>query len=195
MVINLTRLMVLGTLSGHGQLHGHEIRRIADLTGVGEWGGVSVGALYRDLRVMAGEGLIRPVRTEQVGRRPARTVYEITDAGRLELEVLRERAIGIIGRVQDPLGVALLFTGTGGDKGQLADWLRTRRERIVVAAAELGQELDRLTSAGYVNAVAVSVMRRGQLHLEAELRWQDEFAEIVAKLPEDSDHGWRIDDR
>jgi DNA-binding PadR family transcriptional regulator len=187
--------MVLGTLSGHGQLHGHEIRRIADLTGVGEWGGVSVGALYRDLRVMAGEGLIRPVRTEQVGRRPARTVYEITDAGRLELEVLRERAIGIIGRVQDPLGVALLFTGTGGDKGQLADWLRTRRERIVVAAAELGQELDRLTSAGYVNAVAVSVMRRGQLHLEAELRWQDEFAEIVAKLPEDSDHGWRIDDR
>jgi hypothetical protein len=38
-------------------------------------------------------------------------------------------------------------------------------------------------------------MRRGQLHLEAELRWQDEFAEIVAKLPEDSDHGWRIDDR
>jgi DNA-binding PadR family transcriptional regulator len=193
-VINLTRLMALGTLSGHGQLHGHQIRRIADLTGVGEWGGVSVGALYRELGIMARDGLIRPVRTEQVGRRPARTVYEITSEGRLELEALRERAIGIVGRTQDPLGVALLFTGTGGDREQFVDWLRARRERIVIALEELGRELDRLTAAGYVNDVAVSVMRRGQLHFDAELRWQDEFVEIVAKLPDNSDHGWRIDE-
>jgi DNA-binding PadR family transcriptional regulator len=56
---------------------------------VGEWGGVSVGALYRELRAMDGEGLISAVRTEQAGRRPARTVYAITDEGRLELAMLR----------------------------------------------------------------------------------------------------------
>ena len=78
--MNLTRLMVLGVLAQHGPRHGHEIRRTAEITNVGEWGGVSVGALYRELRLMEAEGLVEPVRTEQVGRRPARTVYSITGA-------------------------------------------------------------------------------------------------------------------
>ncbi len=59
--------MVLATLARHGPRHGHEIRRLAEVTNVGEWGGVSVGALYRELRTMEGEGLVDPVRTEQVG--------------------------------------------------------------------------------------------------------------------------------
>ena len=50
--MNLTRLMALGTLARYGPQHGHQIRRLADLTNVGEWGGVSVGALYRELRAM-----------------------------------------------------------------------------------------------------------------------------------------------
>jgi hypothetical protein len=38
--------MALGTLARYGPQHGHQIRRLADVTNVGEWGGVSVGALY-----------------------------------------------------------------------------------------------------------------------------------------------------
>ena len=91
--MNLTRLMALGTLARHGPLHGHQIRRVAEVTNVGEWGGVTVGALYRELRAMEREGLVEAVRTEQVGDRPERTVYEITDEGRLELQTLREQAI------------------------------------------------------------------------------------------------------
>ena len=68
--MNLTRLMALGTLARYGPQHGHQIRRLADLTNVGEWGGVSAGALYRELRSMESEGLVETVRTEQVGRRP-----------------------------------------------------------------------------------------------------------------------------
>src|SRR6202035_4806512 len=91
--MNLTRLMALGTLARYGPQHGHQIRRLADLTNVGEGGGVSVGALYRELRAMEGEGLVETIRTEQVGRRPARTVYEITPDGQMELQSLREQAI------------------------------------------------------------------------------------------------------
>ena len=47
--MNLTRLMALGILARSGPSHGHHIRRVAELTDVGEWGGVSVGALYREL--------------------------------------------------------------------------------------------------------------------------------------------------
>src|SRR3984957_8013097 len=107
--MNLTRLMALGILARSGPSHGHHIRRVADLTDVGEWGGVSVGALYRELRAMEREGLIEAARTEKVGNRPERTVYEITDEGRLELTTLREQAIKPLEFGPNPLGVALMF--------------------------------------------------------------------------------------
>jgi hypothetical protein len=31
-------------------------------------------------------------------------------------------------------------------------------------------------------------MRRGELRVEAEIRWHDEFAPILAGLPDDEDH-------
>src|SRR6185437_17081255 len=105
--MNLTRLMALGILA-RGPRHGHQIRRDAEITNVGEWGGVSVGALYRELHRMEEEGLVEPLRSEQVGKRPARTIYQITDEGFRELHILWEQAIGEIHPNPDPLGVALL---------------------------------------------------------------------------------------
>jgi DNA-binding PadR family transcriptional regulator len=181
--VNLTRLMVLGTLARHGPRHGHEIRRLAELTNVGEWGGVSVGALYRELRGMEGEGLVEPLRTEQVGRRPARTVYAVTDEGLLELSVLREQAVRSTGSGPDPLGVALTFTGTGPDPAELADWLRARRETFALTAEQLAADRLRMVSRGILDPLAAAVMYRGQLHAETEVRWHDEFAKILAGLP------------
>src|SRR5579859_2865416 len=130
--MNLTRLMVLATLARGGPRHGHEIRRIAEVTNVGEWGGVSVGALYRELRVMEGEGLVEAVRTEQVGRRPARTVYAITGEGQLELAMLREKAVREVHWGPDTVGVALSFAGASFDREELAESLRARRETMAL---------------------------------------------------------------
>jgi DNA-binding PadR family transcriptional regulator len=177
--------MVLGTLSQHGPRHGHEIRRIAEMTNVGEWGGVSVGALYRELRAMEGEGLVETVRTEQVGRRPARTVYAITSEGKVELSLLTEQAVRSTQPPPDPLGVALSFAATGTDQEELTSWLRSRREMFALHAAELEAERQRLVSRGHIGQLAAAVMYRGQLHCETEVRWHDEFAKIVAELPTD----------
>jgi DNA-binding PadR family transcriptional regulator len=173
--MNLTRLMALGTLARYGPQHGHQIRRLADLTNVGEWGGVSVGALYRELRAMEGEGLVEAVRTEQVGRRPARTVYEITVDGRIELQSLREQAIKPIGFGPDALGVALTFGAEEMDPAELRDTLRARRNRLEISAVELAGELKRLTAKGYLGAYQAAIMRRGVMHLQAEVRWHDEL--------------------
>ena len=175
--------MVLGTLARHGPRHGHEIRRIAEVTNVGEWGGVSVGALYRELRSMEGEGLVETVRTEKIGRRPARTVYAITDEGRLELALLRERAVRTVHWGPDPLGVALTFGSTGADLEELASWLRGRREVYAIAASQLAQERQRLVTKGYLGPLEAAVMYRAQLHGETEVRWHDELAKILAELP------------
>jgi DNA-binding PadR family transcriptional regulator len=182
--MNLTRLMALGTLARYGAQHGHQIRRLADLTNVGEWGGVSVGALYRELRAMEGEGLVEAVRTEQVGRRPARTVYEITGEGRIELQSLREQAIKPTGFGPDALGVALTFGAEEMDQGELRDTLRARRNRVEINAAELAAELDRLTAKGYLGTFQAAVMRRGVMHYQAEARWHDQLDAELDAAPE-----------
>src|SRR5262252_6424702 len=185
--MNLTRLMVLGTLAQHGPRHGHEIRRIAEVTNVGEWGGVSVGALYRELRTMEGEGLVEAVRTEQVGRRPARTVYAITGEGQMELGMLREQAIKGIHWWPDPLGVALSFASAGTDQEELASWLGSRREAFALTVAQLQDDRQRMVAKGWLDPFQATVMYRGQLHAEAEVRWHNEFAKILAALPPDEE--------
>jgi DNA-binding PadR family transcriptional regulator len=173
--------MALGTLARYGPQHGHQIRRIAEVTNVGEWGGVSVGALYRELRVMERDGLVERVRTEQVGRRPERTVYQITAEGHLELITLREQAIGPAGLSgPDPVGVALSFASFGVDREELRATLQVRRNRLAISAEEIAASRERLVAKGYIGALQAGIMRRGQMHLEAEVRWHDELDKVLA---------------
>ena len=179
--MNLTRLMALGTLARYGPQHGHQIRRLAEVTNVGEWGGVSGGALYRELRTMEREGLVEQVRTEQVGRRPARTVYQITPDGRLELVALRDQAIRLAEFFgPDPLGVALSFAVDGMDREELRDALCRRRGRLAISAEELAAERERLLAKGYLGVFQAAIMLRGVMHIETEVRWHDELDALLA---------------
>src|SRR5450755_4331519 len=79
--MNLTRLVALGLLAERGERHGHQLRRDVEVMKADQWAGAGIGSLNRELRLMAAEGLIEVVRTERIGRRPERTVYQITDEG------------------------------------------------------------------------------------------------------------------
>jgi DNA-binding PadR family transcriptional regulator len=178
--MNLTRLMALGTLARYGPQHGHQIRRLADLTDVAKWGGVSVGALYRELRAMEREGLVEALRTERVGRRPARTVYAITEDGKLELGTLRVRALAELEPGPNALGVALIFAAGDMDREELRDVLRARRDRLVISGRELAAERERGVAKGYLGPLESASMRRGVLHIETEVRWHDELDTLLA---------------
>jgi DNA-binding PadR family transcriptional regulator len=175
--------MVLGTLASHGPMHGHQIRRVAEASNVGEWGGVSVGALYRELRNMDADGLLEAVRTEKVGRRPARTIYAITDDGQFELHVLRDRALRELTSGPDSLGVALAFAWNGIDPQEAADTMQLRRQQMAIAGEHLAAEVQRLQAKGHIGPIQAAVMRRGVMHIETEVRWHDEFAKILTELP------------
>lgn len=90
--MNHNRLFVLSSLAAHGPLHGHAIRRQAQEDRTELWSEVRPGSLYPAIHRLEAEGLIEPVRTEQSGRRPARTVYGLTGEGRRELTLLWEEA-------------------------------------------------------------------------------------------------------
>jgi DNA-binding PadR family transcriptional regulator len=177
--MNLSRLMILGLLAERGPMHGHQIRRTAELTNAGMWGGITGGALYAELRKLDGEGLIQVVREEQVGRRPARTVYQITEEGRLELVVQRDAALDVVFGSADPVSVVLLFAA-GPDAPELAERLADRRRRVAAQLAAMAGERERLTGQGVLPPRAVAAFRRGELRLEAELRWHEEFERGLA---------------
>lgn len=171
--------MALGVLARSGPSHGHQIRRVAEVTNVGEWGGVSVGALYRELRAMEREGLIEAARTEKIGRRPERTVYEITPLGRLELTTLREQAIRPLEYGPDPIGVALLFSADTVERDDLRQTLRARRDILAIRAREVARDRESLLAKGQVDELAAAIMRRAVLHIEAEIRWHDEYDALL----------------
>ena len=79
--MNPTRLFVLGALARHGPMYGHQIRRDARIDCTELWSEVKPGSLYAALHRLHAEGLIEPVRTEQQGNLPARTVYAVTAEG------------------------------------------------------------------------------------------------------------------
>ena len=119
---------MLGLLAD-GPMHGHQIRRAAELAQIERWENVKVGALYGMLKRLAGEGLIEPVRSEQEGRFPVRTVYGITDEGRLELALQRERALTAPDLRSRAVEIALTWSA-GLAPAELRDQLGRRRASL-----------------------------------------------------------------
>ena len=180
--MNLTRLVILGLLAEHGPRHGHQLRRDAELAEVDRWAGVGVGSLHRELRGLEAAGLIEAVRTEKVGRRPERTVYRLTDAGRLELSALRAQAAGQLDAAPDPLSVLLVFAGTS-DPAELAGLLGQRRQALRARAAELAAERAEGEAKGYllpsVSPLQAASFRRAEIRIAAELAWHEECDRLL----------------
>jgi DNA-binding PadR family transcriptional regulator len=176
--------MILGQLAERGPMHGHQIRRTGELTNAEVWGGITGGALYAELRKLDDEGLIEAVREEQMSRRPTRTVYQITGEGRLELVVQRDAALEVVFGSADPVSVVLLFAA-GADASELRERLASRRRRVAGQMESMAAERERLIGQGVLPPLAVAAFRRGELRLEAELRWHEEFERQLAASPPD----------
>ena len=110
-------------------------------------------------------------------------MYQITEEGRLELVVQRDAALEVVFGAADPLSVVLLFAA-GGDAAELSERLAARRRRVAGQLEAMAGERERLTRQGVLPPLAVAAFRRGELRLEAELRWHEEFErQLAAGLP------------
>ncbi len=172
------QLFVLGMLAREGPMHGHQIRRQAELERAEFWGKVKVSSLYAALHRMEAEGLIAAVERTQEGRFPARTVYAITAEGWRELVVLREACFRNTIIEPDPLDLALSFS-----EDLDAEYLRAVIEERLSALRAHADGMERWEDQvrQYLTPLNVATFRHFKLRVAAEIRWHEEF---LAQLPD-----------
>ncbi len=183
--MNPTRLFVLGALARRGPMYGHQLRRDARMDRADLWSDVRPGSLYGALHRLAAEGLIEPVRTEQSGNLPARTVYAITAEGQRELRALRAEALTQVGLRPDPVDLALAMSADL-DEDTLRGYVDDRVRVLAAEAAQFDHHRDR---AWPDQTVADDlVMEHARLRIEAELAWHSLVLDRIGKLAADSQY-------
>jgi len=163
----LTRLLVLWLLS-EGPLHGYRIKKILDEGTLRFWFPIEVGSIYAVLGSLVREDHIRKEAVERQGRRPERTLYRITPAGRSHLQDLLRQAWRELPRLGDPIHMALAARSELPEADVAAMLLERRgrlRDRLV--------ELDRVAD----SAPAPEMVGRLRALTQAELQWLEELLE------------------
>ena len=182
--MNPTRLFILGALAKHGPMYGHQLRRDARIDRTRLWSEVQPGSLYSALHRLAAEGLIEPLRTEQDGQLPARTVYGVTAEGQRELRVLRAEAFQAVRVQPDPVDLALAMSAELTEdtlRGYLDD-----RLRLLSAQAT---QLERQRECAWPDQTVADdlVMEHARIRVQAELDWHRLVLDQVGKLAADGE--------
>ncbi len=176
------RLFILGTLAASGPLHGHQIRQQAQSDRTDMWADVPVGSLYGALKRLAHEGLVREVRTERVGNRPERTVYEITREGLRALDAVRDQALRELVLRNDPFDLAL-SQSRHLPAETLTQIVANRLAGLRVQESSLRHRAE--TADIYLNEAERMVLRHLIERAAAEVRWHEELLGRMPKVAAD----------
>lgn len=176
-VNNLLALAVLSTLVQQ-PMHPYEIATTLRAWGKDEDMAIKWGSFYTVVRNMERHGLIAAVESVRTGRRPERTVYRITDAGRAELVDWARELVGepITEQSSFRAGLSVLAALHPDDATAL---LRRRLERL-----EAGITAARAALAEHLRTVPRLFLIESEYDLairEAEAAWlRDLLAELAA---------------
>jgi len=146
--VKLRDLVVLGLLKEQPR-YGYEIKMIIDNV-MSHVIDVSSGSLYYGLKRLQERGLVKEAAVEKIGRRPERSVYEITGAGLAYFESELPRVVFPRARPYFPLDLALYFFQFIDEVEQVRR-LKMRREYLRM-------------SIEYVTAMKNSVENRAPSH-------------------------------
>jgi DNA-binding PadR family transcriptional regulator len=161
-------------------MHGHEIKRRAEVDRTEVWTDIKPGSLYGSLHRLHAEGAIAAVRTEQDGRRPTRTVYEITPDGLAELAALRDRLLYEVVVRPDPVDLALQNSADVG-ASKLRAILEDRLRSLVGQADAWQHRWD--AAAPFLTGLEPLTFAHTALRLRAEITWHEHALEQLAQLP------------
>jgi DNA-binding PadR family transcriptional regulator len=163
----LTRLLILWLLS-EGPLHGYRIKRILDDETLRFWFPVEYGSIYAVVRTLERRGYVQALEVEQEGRRPTRTRYRITPAGREHLRELLRQAWRELESPAAPIQLALAARSELPEE-EVAQLLGERRDALRARLEQL-DELER-------SEPGPEMAARQRALTESELRWVEQQIE------------------
>ncbi|MET1019690.1 MAG: PadR family transcriptional regulator [Microterricola sp.] len=149
---------------------------------------VSAGSLYRAVERLAADGLIAASGVERLGHRPERTVYAITDAGRLGLrETLAEMLSTHVNEYPEfPVAIREVRNLPAPDVARL---LRGRLSEISASIRFVDAALDRIAEKSLARHFVLD-LHYARAMLEAESHW---IAQTIGEL-ESGELSWPTDD-
>jgi DNA-binding PadR family transcriptional regulator len=175
--MSATRMMILGLVQWMQPVHGYDVRRELLSWSADKWANVQPGSIYHALRKLTEEQLLREVATEQVGARPARTTYEITEKGVAEFQALLRGNWWSIATPADPFLAAFSFL-PALPREEAAAALRNRATQLEAGIKQLQaasvSDWSR-KKPSFVTWMWELTMERS----EAEIRWCERIAKLV----------------
>jgi DNA-binding PadR family transcriptional regulator len=142
------------------------------------------GSLYMVIGQLERAGFVVPLETTREGRRPERTVYALTDAGRRELlDWMRE--LVEVPQHEYPHFVAALSLIAALPPGAVVELLRGRLSRLAESRGQLRAQIDGAVAGGLHPLFMVEEEYRLAL-MEAEAAFVERFIDQIVR----PDAGW-----
>ena len=163
-----TRLILLGLLQ-RKNLYGYEIKHIIE-EHMGDWTSVAFGSIYFALAQLQKEKLIRKISEERKGRRPARSVYEISESGRKEFFRLLTAVWENIEPQYFTIDVALFFI-RALPLDKVKHYINVRIDKLEKQHAFLAAHKQEQLAHKHIPRLAEAIFDHSSLHMEAELMW------------------------
>ena len=171
-----TRLVILGLLRER-PLYGYELKQIIE-EHMGDWTNIAFGSIYFALGKLAEEGFIEQVAIEQEGRRPSRSVYQITEAGQAEFLRLLREVWSEVERHYYAIDIGLMFT-EALPREEVKGFLRERIAQLESIVRHVAEHRAEQMAQPEVPALAAAVFDHGLAHFRAELDWTRDLLDKV----------------
>lgn len=162
------RLVILGLLRQR-PLYGYEIKQVIE-DHMGDWTSIAFGSIYFALDKLADDGLIEKTSVEQEGKRPSRSVYQITDAGRDEFMRLLRENFQQIERQYFSIDICLFFVESL-PIGEVKKYLHIRQTALQHALDHIQNHRTEQLALPYVPRLAAAIFDHTVIHTQAELTW------------------------
>ncbi|WP_214319226.1 PadR family transcriptional regulator [Nonomuraea sediminis] len=173
-LVGLTVLALLTVRAGHPyELHRFIVDTHKDyITGLPR-------SLYHAVERLARDELIVPVETHREGRRPERTVYEITEEGRAQLETQLRRLLEEPDPDRRAFVAAVSLIGCL-PPSEAARALRARAATLEGALVGIDAHIRAVVDSGLPEILMLEIEYERRLH-QADLDWAREVIERIEK--------------
>jgi len=172
---------ILGFLLRSGPLYGYELKKRIEEE-ASDFSQIKLSNLYYHLRFMNEKGWLE-AQKEETGKRPAREVYSITQAGVTAFHKLAKEYLISVVRFDFPLDGALFFSGnikpetfiTGLDISQKAI-----SESLARIKAHRAETLSHVPE--HYRPIAELIFSHHEIHFDAEQKWLNQVSLVLSQI-------------